>query len=57
MERIKLVVPGDARATIVQVKNVIVKSNLLELKKLEECQRRHPAMTMEQVAKKLTRPF
>lgn len=52
MERIKLVVPGNAPATIVQVKRPIVMSNLLELKKLEECQRRHPAMTMEQIAKR-----
>jgi hypothetical protein len=50
MEKFKLIVPVNVQATLVQVKNTVLQSNLLELKRIEDYQHHHPAMSMEQAA-------
>jgi hypothetical protein len=41
---------GTSRASIVQVKNTVLESNLLELKAIERYQHKHPSMDMETAA-------
>jgi hypothetical protein len=41
---------GTSRAALVQVKNTVLKSNLLELREIERYQHKHPALDIEQAA-------
>ena len=45
----KLILPDH---TIIQIKEPVLVSNLLELKEIEKFQHRHPSMNMEQAAMK-----
>ncbi|MBE3144244.1 MAG: hypothetical protein IMZ61_10025 [Planctomycetes bacterium] len=46
-----LILPvGSSQASLVQVKNTVLQSNLLEIQAIERYQHKHPTMNMEQAA-------
>jgi hypothetical protein len=50
MKHSELVLPVNSRATIVQIKNTVLESNLLEVKAIEHYQHLHPSLTVEEAA-------
>jgi hypothetical protein len=44
------ILPVGSQASLVQVKNTVLESNLLELKAIERYQHKHPSMSINQAA-------